>query len=79
MEETEVPGENHRPVANHRQTLSHNVASNMPHHEQSSNSQLEWFQPTKLFQRRLLRNINEDEHEWQINSSQISATEYNCT
>ena len=25
MEETGVPGENHRPVENHRQTLSHNV------------------------------------------------------
>ena len=28
-----VPGENHRPVASHRQTLSHNVASNTPRHE----------------------------------------------
>ena len=26
VEETRVPGENHRPVANHRQTLSHNVS-----------------------------------------------------
>jgi hypothetical protein len=25
VEETRVPGENHRPVASHRQTLSHNV------------------------------------------------------
>jgi len=25
MEETEVPGENHRPVESHRQTLSHKV------------------------------------------------------
>ena len=25
MEETGVPGENHRPVTSHRQTLSHNV------------------------------------------------------
>jgi hypothetical protein len=25
VEETEVPGENHRPVASHWQTLSHNV------------------------------------------------------
>jgi hypothetical protein len=25
VEETEVPGENQRPVASHRQTLSHNV------------------------------------------------------
>jgi hypothetical protein len=27
MEETGVPGENHRPVASHWQTLSHNVGS----------------------------------------------------
>ena len=27
MEETGVPGENHRPVASHLQTLSHNVVS----------------------------------------------------
>ena len=27
MEETGVPGENHRPVASHLQTLSHNVGS----------------------------------------------------
>ena len=27
VEETGVPGENHRPVASHRQTLSHNVVS----------------------------------------------------
>ena len=26
VEETRVPGENHRPVSNHRQTLSHNVS-----------------------------------------------------
>jgi len=25
MEETKVPGENHRPAASHRQTLSYNV------------------------------------------------------
>jgi hypothetical protein len=30
VEETRVPGENHRPVANHRQTLSHNVVSSTP-------------------------------------------------
>ena len=34
VEETGVPGENHRPVASHRQTLSHNVVSSTPHHEQ---------------------------------------------
>ena len=33
VEETVVPGENHRPVASHRQTLSHNVVSSTPHHE----------------------------------------------
>jgi hypothetical protein len=33
VEETGVPGENNRPVASHRQTLSHNV-------ERGSNSQL---------------------------------------
>jgi len=27
VEETGVPGENHRPVASHSQTLSHNVSS----------------------------------------------------
>jgi len=30
MEETEVPGENHRPPASHWQTLSHNVVSSTP-------------------------------------------------
>ena len=34
VEETEVPGENHQPVANHWQTLSHNVVS--------STSRLRW-------------------------------------
>ena len=36
----EVPGENHRPVPSHGQTLSHNVVSSTPCHEQGSNSQL---------------------------------------
>ena len=40
VEETEVHGENHRPVASHRQTLSHNVVSSTPRHERGSNSQL---------------------------------------
>ena len=31
VEETRVPGENHRPVASHWQTLSHNVISSTPH------------------------------------------------
>jgi hypothetical protein len=30
VEETGVPGENHRPATSHRQTLSHNVVSNAP-------------------------------------------------
>jgi len=40
VEETRIPGENHRPVASHRQTLSHNVVSSTPQHERDSNSQL---------------------------------------
>jgi hypothetical protein len=36
VEETEVPGENHRPVASHWQILSHNVVSSTPHHERDS-------------------------------------------
>jgi hypothetical protein len=39
VEETRVPGENHRPVASHRQTLSHNVESSTPRYERDSNSQ----------------------------------------
>jgi hypothetical protein len=34
MEETGVPGECHRAVTNHWQTLSHNVVSSTPHLEQ---------------------------------------------
>ena len=30
VEETGVPGENHRPVASQLQTLSHNVVSSIP-------------------------------------------------
>jgi hypothetical protein len=41
--ETELPGENHRYVASHWQTLSHNVVSSTPRHEQDSNSQLQWW------------------------------------
>jgi hypothetical protein len=33
VEETGVPGENHRHVASHRQILSHNVVSSTPRHE----------------------------------------------
>jgi hypothetical protein len=38
--ETRVPGENHRPVASHWQTVSHNVVSSTPRNERYSNSQL---------------------------------------
>ena len=40
VEDTGVPGENHRPTASHWQTLSHNVVSSTPRHERDSNSQL---------------------------------------
>jgi hypothetical protein len=40
VEEIAVPWENHRPVASHWQTLSHNVISNTPRYERDSNSQL---------------------------------------
>ena len=40
MEETGVPGENHRPVVSHCQTLLHNVVSSTPCHERDSKSQL---------------------------------------
>jgi len=36
--ETGVPTENHRPVASHWQTLSHNVTSSASRHELDSNS-----------------------------------------
>ena len=36
----EETGENHWPVTNHWQTLSHNVVSSTPCHERGSNSQL---------------------------------------
>ena len=32
IEETGVPGENHRPVASHRQTVSLKVVSTIPHY-----------------------------------------------
>jgi len=35
VEETGGHGENHRPVASHWQTLSHNVVSSTPRHEYS--------------------------------------------
>ena len=39
VEETGEPRENHRPAASHYKTVSHNVVSSTPHHEQDSNSQ----------------------------------------
>ena len=39
VEETGVPGENHRPAASHGQTLSHNIVSTTPRHERDSNWQ----------------------------------------
>jgi hypothetical protein len=33
VEETGVPGENHRPVVSHLQTLSHNAVSSTPRHD----------------------------------------------
>ena len=36
VEEAGVPRENQRPVASKCQTLSHNVVSSTPHHEQGS-------------------------------------------
>jgi len=39
VKETGVPGENHRPVASHWQSLSHNVVSSTPRHGRCSNSQ----------------------------------------
>jgi hypothetical protein len=40
VEENSVPREVHRPAASHCQTLSHDVLSSTPRHEQGSNSQL---------------------------------------
>ena len=34
LEETGVPGENHRPAASHRQTVSHHVASSRSKYDQ---------------------------------------------
>jgi hypothetical protein len=38
VDETVVPGENHRPVASHWQTLSHNVVLRTPRHQRDSNT-----------------------------------------
>jgi hypothetical protein len=40
VEETRVPGKNHRTVASYWQTLSHNVVLCTPHHEQGSTHKL---------------------------------------
>ena len=40
VEETGGPRENHRPVASHLQTLSHNVVQSTPDHKSDLNSQL---------------------------------------
>ena len=40
LDETGIHGENHRPVASHWQTLSHNVVSSTPRQEWGSNSQI---------------------------------------
>ena len=42
-EETGIPGENHRPVASHWQTLSHNVSLSTRRHERGSILQLLWW------------------------------------
>jgi len=42
MEETGEPRENHRPVASHWQTLSHNVI-HAPRPDWDSNSQHQWW------------------------------------
>jgi len=39
VDETGVPGERHRPVGSHWQTLSHNVVSSTPLYDRDSNSQ----------------------------------------
>jgi len=38
--ETGVPSENQLTITSHRETLSYNVVSIAPHHEQDLNSQL---------------------------------------
>ena len=41
VDETEGPGENHRPVASHRQTLSHNDV-HTPRPDRDSNLKHQW-------------------------------------
>ena len=40
VEETGIPGKNHRPAASHWQALSHNIVSSTPLHERDSYSEL---------------------------------------
>ena len=40
VEKNGGPGENHRPIASYRQTLSHDGVSSTPRSERDSNSQL---------------------------------------
>ena len=42
-DQTGRPTENNRPVTSHWQTLSHNIVSSTPRHEQDSNLQLQWW------------------------------------
>ena len=44
MEDTGGPGEKHRPVASHWQTLLHSVVWSTPHPDRDSNSQHKWWQ-----------------------------------
>ena len=37
VDETVVPGENHRPVTSHSETLSYNVVLSTPRHKRGSN------------------------------------------
>jgi hypothetical protein len=45
VEETGIPGENHRPTTSHWQTLSRNVVPSTLRHQRDSNSQLQWWSP----------------------------------
>jgi len=58
LEETGVPGENHRPVASHWQTLSHNVVSSTPRHQWYSNSLKWWYNLLSTLCREKKKNRN---------------------
>ena len=54
VEETGVPGENHRPVASHSQTLSHNVVSSTMYNEGTNFSYvyrffIKFFSPSPIY------------------------------